>query len=66
MDGMKPCPFCGAPALVKVEKYLNGEIQYEPGVMHYEGCILEHVIWCTDFYKQDEMIEAWNRRDEPC
>lgn len=62
MDGMKPCPFCGAPALVKAVKYPNGAICYEPGVDHDEDCILDPVIWCTDFIRQDEMIEAWNRR----
>jgi hypothetical protein len=60
MDKLKPCPFCGGEAELK----LIGRFQYG---LSANGWIVRCVKGCCRqlFYASDhDAIEAWNRRKE--
>ena len=63
MAELKPCPFCGMPASVWKLKYPSGDTCYEPLVLHESWCVLDNVIWCGDYETEDDLADAWNRRE---
>lgn len=58
MDELKPCPFCGAKARMKREKYF-GCISYSIECTNDVGnCIVPSSI---SFETAEKAVEAWNR-----
>lgn len=57
MSEMKPCPFCGAPAMLR-----KHEERIKPFFVRC-GNLDCRLIVATDYFAtKDEAIEAWNRR----
>jgi len=60
MSELKPCPFCGGEAHLRI--YANGEANID--VDHLDGCWLPEFENYYDFEGDDvqAVVKAWNRR----
>ena len=58
MEKLKPCPFCGGPACIETKPW---NILARDNIIYCEGCdsyfLLDDV-----FAKEEDLVEAWNRR----
>ena len=59
MKELKPCPFCGGEAVIRV---LFGNMYICP--IHKPSCILEPDTWLKSRLPIKKQIKAWNRRAE--
>lgn len=58
MDELKPCPFCGGEAVIRV---LRGKLYIDP--IHKKNCISKPDTWLESEKPIWKQIKAWNRRD---
>ena len=54
---LKPCPFCGASAMVA-----NMDDEYKIAAHHDETCIFNYLYYIAGLDSEEEATEAWNRR----
>lgn len=59
MDELKPCPFCGGEAVIRV---LMGKEYICP--IHRKGCLIQIDTWLQSSEPIKKQIKAWNRRAE--
>ena len=59
MAELKPCPFCGGEAVIRVNM---GNVYISP--IHKKGCIIKPNTWLQSSLPIKKQIEAWNRRAE--
>jgi hypothetical protein len=59
MPKLKPCPFCGGEAVIRV---LMGKEYIRP--MHKKNCVMEIDTWLNSSLPIKKQIKAWNRRSE--
>jgi hypothetical protein len=59
MAELKPCPFCGGEAVIRV---LMGKEYIRP--MHKKNCVMEIDTWLNSSLHIKKQIKAWNRRAE--
>ena len=57
MAELKPCPFCGGEAVIRV---LMGNEYIRP--IHKKNCVIEPSTWLNSSLPIKKQIEAWNRR----
>lgn len=57
MAELKPCPFCGGQAVIKV---CLGKAYISP--LHTKGCVIEPNTWLQSELSIKKQIKAWNRR----
>lgn len=59
MAELKPCPFCGGEAVIRV---LMGKEYIRP--IHEKSCVVKPDTWLQASLPIKKQIEAWNRRAE--
>ena len=59
MSELKPCPFCGGEAVIRVKM---GNVYICP--IHKKGCVIKPATWLQSSLPIKKQIEAWNRRAE--
>ena len=59
MAELKPCPFCGGEAVIRV---LMGKEYIRP--IHKKNCVMEIDTWLKSSLPIKKQIKAWNRRAE--
>lgn len=59
MSELKPCPFCGGEAVIRV---LGGSEYICP--IHKRGCVIKPNTWLQSNLPIKKQIQAWNRRVE--
>lgn len=57
MAELKPCPFCGGEAVIRV---LMGKEYISP--IHRKGCLIRPDTWLQSSEPIKKQINAWNRR----
>lgn len=57
MEDLKPCPFCGGEAVIRV---LMGREFIRP--IHRNGCLMRVDTWLIADRPINKQIKAWNRR----
>ena len=57
MAELKPCPFCGGEAVIRV---LMGHEYIRP--IHKKNCVIEPSTWLNSSLPIKKQIAAWNRR----
>ena len=58
MKELKPCPFCGGEVSIEKNSYLTSSRYYD---IYCERCDF-YLIFDDLFAKEEDIIEAWNRR----
>ena len=59
MDELKPCPFCGGEAVIRVcleKMYICPD--------HKIWCLIKPDTWLQSSYPIKKQIKAWNRRTD--
>lgn len=59
MTELKPCPFCGGEAVIRV---LGGNKYICP--IHKKSCVIKPNTWLQSSLPIKKQIQAWNRRVE--
>ena len=59
MAELKPCPFCGGEAVIRV---LMGKEYIRP--IHEKNCVIKIDTWLQSSLPIKKQIRAWNRRAE--
>ena len=59
MAELKPCPFCGGEAVIRV---LMGKEYILP--IHKKNCVIKIDTWLQSSLPIKKQIQAWNRRAE--
>ena len=57
MNELKPCPFCGGEAVIRV---LMGKMYICP--IHKRNCLSRPDTWLLSSYPIQKQIKVWNRR----
>lgn len=57
MDKLKPCPFCGGEAIIRV---LDGQPYID--CVHKKNCLIRPKTWLISTLPLEKQIKAWNRR----
>lgn len=63
MEKLKPCPFCGYDAEVRMLKYSTGFYNYEIYCPHEYKCYLFGAVE-KNFDSAEGAVRAWNQREE--
>ncbi len=62
-DKLKPCPFCGDAAKIKMHKYLRRfASQDNPNEYYWRVECLSCGAGINAYFTEQEAIKAWNRR----
>lgn len=63
MEGLKPCPFCGATPRIKRKKLVTEDV-FSIDQIHYDDCFLLGFKEPDNkgYITEEAAIKAWNRR----